>query len=43
VVVDVSEFIKSGGGPRCLTLALDVWLGAADSGTRGRPRPTFCP
>ena len=31
VVVDVSEFLKSGGGPRCLTLALDVVLGAGDS------------
>ena len=30
VVVDVSEFLKAGGGPRCLTLALDVRLGAAD-------------
>jgi N-dimethylarginine dimethylaminohydrolase len=27
VVVDVSEFLKAGGGPRCLTLALDVRLG----------------
>jgi len=27
VVVDVSEFLKAGGGPRCLTLALDVVLG----------------
>jgi len=27
VVVDVSEFLKAGGGPRCLTLALDVKLG----------------
>ena len=27
VVVDVSEFQKAGGGPRCLTLALDVRLG----------------
>ena len=26
-VVDVSEFLKAGGGPRCLTLALDVRLG----------------
>jgi ornithine--oxo-acid transaminase len=26
VVVDVSEFLKAGGGPRCLTLALDVRL-----------------
>lgn len=25
-VVDVSEFLKAGGGPRCLTLALDVRL-----------------
>ena len=35
VVVDVSEFLKAGGGPRCLTLALDVSLsggGAADGG-----------
>ncbi|MEY2441334.1 MAG: ornithine--oxo-acid transaminase, partial [bacterium] len=28
VVVDVSEFLKAGGGPRCLTLALDMNLGA---------------
>lgn len=34
VVVDVSEFLKSGGGPRCLTLALDVALGPEDSATR---------
>ncbi|MEY2442954.1 MAG: ornithine--oxo-acid transaminase, partial [bacterium] len=27
IVVDVSEFLKAGGGPRCLTLALDVRLG----------------
>ena len=33
VVVDVSEFIKSGGGPRCLTLALDVTLGAGATDT----------
>ena len=26
VVVDVSEFLRAGGGPRCLTLALDVEL-----------------
>jgi ornithine--oxo-acid transaminase len=32
VVVDLSEFLKSGGGPRCLTLALDVRLGAGDAG-----------
>jgi ornithine--oxo-acid transaminase len=32
VVVDVSEFIKAGGGPRCLTLALDVRLGTPDAG-----------
>jgi ornithine--oxo-acid transaminase len=31
VVVDVSEFLKSGGGPRCLTLALDVRLGHEDA------------
>jgi ornithine--oxo-acid transaminase len=30
-VVDVSEFLKAGGGPRCLTLALDVRLGATDA------------
>jgi N-dimethylarginine dimethylaminohydrolase len=29
VVVDVSEFLKAGGGVRCLTLALDVVLGGA--------------
>ena len=32
VVVEVSEFLKAGGGPRCLTLALDVTLG-------DQPRP----
>ena len=32
VVVDVSEFIKAGGGPRCLTLALDGRLGGHDAG-----------
>ena len=31
VVVDVSEFLKAGGGPRCLTLALDVRLSGQDS------------
>jgi ornithine--oxo-acid transaminase len=31
VVVDVSEFLKAGGGPRCLTLALDVRLGLRDA------------
>ncbi len=31
VVVDVSEFLKAGGGPRCLTLALDVELSRADT------------
>ncbi|HEX9991646.1 MAG TPA: arginine deiminase-related protein [Acidimicrobiales bacterium] len=30
-VVDVSEFLKAGGGPRCLTLALDVELVPAGS------------
>jgi ornithine--oxo-acid transaminase len=30
VVVDVSEFLKAGGGPRCLTLALDVRLSRED-------------
>ena len=31
VVVDVSEFLKAGGGPRCLTLALDVRLSQRDT------------
>ncbi|HEV7883735.1 MAG TPA: ornithine--oxo-acid transaminase, partial [Solirubrobacteraceae bacterium] len=31
VVVDVSEFLKAGGGPRCLTLALDTQLGYEDA------------
>jgi ornithine--oxo-acid transaminase len=31
VVVDVSEFLKAGGGPRCLTLALDTKLGYEDA------------
>ena len=31
VVVDVSEFLKAGGGPRCLTLALDVTLSHEDT------------
>jgi ornithine--oxo-acid transaminase len=31
VVVDVSEFLKAGGGPRCLTLALDVDLSRRDA------------
>ena len=31
VVVDVSEFLKAGGGPRCLTLALDVTLARQDT------------
>jgi ornithine--oxo-acid transaminase len=31
VVVDVSEFLKAGGGPRCLTLALDTRLGHEDA------------
>jgi ornithine--oxo-acid transaminase len=31
VVVDVSEFLKAGGGPRCLTLALDVALSHPDT------------
>ena len=33
VVCDVGEFLKAGGGCRCLTLALDVVLGP------GRPAP----
>ncbi|MCU1374175.1 MAG: NG,NG-dimethylarginine dimethylaminohydrolase 1, partial [Actinomycetia bacterium] len=32
VVVDVSEFVKAGGGVRCLTLALDVRLGSPPAG-----------
>jgi N-dimethylarginine dimethylaminohydrolase len=36
-VADVSEFLKAGGGVRCLTLSLDVVLGAAGSTT---PAPT---
>jgi N-dimethylarginine dimethylaminohydrolase len=35
VVVDVSEFLKAGGGPRCLTLALDVRLGGAEGASGG--------
>jgi ornithine--oxo-acid transaminase len=31
VVVDVSEFVKAGGGPRCLVLALDTHLGREDA------------
>jgi ornithine--oxo-acid transaminase len=31
VVVDVSEFLKAGGGPRCLTLALDTRFGQEDA------------
>ena len=34
VVCDVSEFVKAGGGCRCLTLALDVSL-AADTFATG--------
>jgi arginine dihydrolase len=30
VVLDLSEFLKAGGGPRCLTLALDVQLSRPD-------------
>jgi hypothetical protein len=33
-VVDVSEFLKAGGGCRCLTLALDVSVAAAGEGAR---------
>lgn len=33
-VAEVSEFVKAGGGARCLTLALDVTLGSAPG--RGR-------
>jgi ornithine--oxo-acid transaminase len=31
VVVDVSEFLKAGGGPRCLTLSLDTRFGREDA------------
>ena len=34
VVVDVSEFLKAGGGPRCLTLTLDVRLGGGPTARR---------
>ena len=37
VVADVSEFLKAGGGVRCLTLALDVELSPGGSTT---PAPT---
>ena len=40
VVVDVSEFLKAGGGPRCLTLALDVRLGA-ENASRGESPTTL--
>jgi len=32
-VVDVSEFVKAGGGVRCLTLALDVTIASATEAT----------
>ena len=35
VVVDVSEFLKAGGGPRCLTLALDVRIAGMPAGSSG--------
>ena len=37
---DVSEFLKAGGGPRCLTLALDVPLGPGSSRRTGHPENT---
>ena len=40
VVVDVSEFLKAGGGPRCLTLALDVRLGAEEDAAEVADRHT---
>jgi N-dimethylarginine dimethylaminohydrolase len=42
VVVDVDEFLKAGGGCRCLTLALDVALGPSGptSGETGPSGPT---
>ena len=36
-VVDVSEFLKAGGGPRCLTLALDVRLSEGGAGSSEVP------
>ncbi|HVB05343.1 MAG TPA: arginine deiminase-related protein [Acidimicrobiales bacterium] len=40
VTVDVGEFLKAGGGARCLTLALDVTLGSGAGGAdAGRARP----
>jgi len=36
-VADVGEFLKAGGGVRCLTLALDVVL---RRGGQGPPAPT---
>lgn len=35
VVCDVGEFLKAGGGCRCLTLALDVTLGPGPAGAPG--------
>jgi len=47
VVVDVDEFLKAGGGCRCLTLALDVALGPtgpasgrSGAATEGAPPPS---
>jgi hypothetical protein len=34
-VVDVGEFVKAGGACRCLTLALDVRVGAATPAAPG--------
>jgi N-dimethylarginine dimethylaminohydrolase len=38
VVCDVGEFLKAGGGCRCLTLALDVTLGSGGPGPGGALR-----
>jgi N-dimethylarginine dimethylaminohydrolase len=37
-VVDIGEFMKAGGGCRCLTLALDVTLGSGGPGPGGALR-----
>lgn len=43
VVVDVSEFLKAGGGPRCLTLALDVRLAIEDCAALAERRHAALP
>jgi N-dimethylarginine dimethylaminohydrolase len=39
-VADVGEFLKAGGGVRCLTLSLDVVLGTPPSAPSTPPAPT---